>query len=128
MYKCPIVTLTDFSRFFLMKFSVRPVQVLRKTFLIALRRLDVVGLKLRHGGTVPVMVWFSGTELYLKPFLIFVSQGGLPAFLFACSCFLLLFVVHFFNYISCLSSVMVCPSSYKTPNDISGAVFVFGEI
>ena len=30
--------------------------------------------------------------------------------------------------IACLSSVMVHPSSHKTPNDINGAVYIFGKM
>ena len=31
-------------------------------------------------------------------------------------------------YIACLYSVMVHPSSHKTPNDINGADWIFGEM
>ena len=38
-----------------------------------------------------------------------------------------IFIVHFGTKISSLSSVMVHPSSHKTPNDISGDVLIFGK-
>ena len=46
MCRCPIVVFLDLSRCFLMSFSVRPGHVFRKPFLIALRRLAVVGLNI----------------------------------------------------------------------------------
>ena len=73
-----------------------------------------------------VLFWLSGIECYLPPFLIVVSAGELYTFQITRSWCLLLFVVHlFWTEVSCLSSVMVHPSSYKTPNDISWAVLIF---
>ena len=43
MCMCPIVVFLGFPRWFVMSFSIRPGQVFRKHFLIALRRIDVVG-------------------------------------------------------------------------------------
>ena len=46
MRRCPIVVFLYFSGCFLISFSVRHGQVFRKPFLITLRRLYVVGLKI----------------------------------------------------------------------------------
>ena len=45
LFRCPIVVFIDFSRCFLISFSVRPGQVFRKPCLIALSILSVVVLK-----------------------------------------------------------------------------------
>ena len=46
MVRCPIVVFFDFSRCFLMSFSVSPGQVFRKPCLVSLSRFAVVVLKI----------------------------------------------------------------------------------
>ena len=58
--RCPIAPLLNFCGCFLMIPSMRPVQVLRKPCLIALRRLDVVGMKSaawRYCASSGLVVW-----------------------------------------------------------------------
>ena len=93
-----------------MSFSVRPGQVFRKPCFIALRRLDVVGLK-----TAACKYWASSSfevcvRMLFTTFIDFCGPRGtshIPVF------FILVPK-------SCLSSVMVHPSSHRTPNDING--------
>ena len=77
---------------------------------------------------MPVLVWLSGPEYYLPQFLIVVFPGELPKLLFVCYWYPLIFVVKFWTVISCWYSVMVHPSSHKTPNNIRGAVIIFGKM
>ena len=44
---------------------------------------------------MPIIVWLSGPEYYFPQFLIVVLLGELPTFLFVCSWFLFIFVVHY---------------------------------
>ena len=128
MCRCPIVVFLDLSRFFLMSFSVIPGQVFRKTCLIALRRLAVVGMQsaackycARYGFEVCARVLFT-TFSYCC-----VSRGTshIPVFLFLVP--LIIYDLFFWMDSSCLYSVMVHPSSHKTPNNINGAVCIFGK-
>ena len=83
---------------------MRPGQVFSKTCLIALRILDVVELKILHVGTGIVLVYFSVPEFCLPQFLIVVLPGTLPILQFACSWWILLFLVSYsvLTYIACL--------------------------
>ena len=74
------------------------------------------------------LVWFYVSECYFPQVLIVVSKGELNTFLFACYWCLSLFVVHFLTDISCLSSMMMHPSSHQNPNDTIRTVFIFGEM
>ena len=129
MCRCPIVVFLDFSRCFLMIFSVRPGQVLSKHFLIYLRRLAVVGLKI-----AACKYWYSSsfeffTSIFSMKFYDCCGPRGtshIPVFLFLV---LLIISSPFFSMdIFCLSSVMVHLSSHNTPNDINGAVCIFGKM
>ena len=112
-----------------MSFYVSPGQVFSKHCLVALRRLASAWLKrdaCRYCASPGLFVWarmFFTTVSYCC-----VSRGTshIPVCLFLgtfiISCTL------FWNNISCLSSVMVHPSSHKTPTYISGAVYIFGKI
>ena len=129
MCKCTIVVFLDFSRCFLVIFYVRPSQVLSKPYLIALRRLAVVGLKQNFGGTVLVLVLAVWARmLFSIASDCCVSRG---TFHITPCLFMVPFIIYcpfFWTDISFFYSVMVHPSSHKTPDDISGAVFIFGEI
>ena len=129
MFRFLIVVFLYFSRCFLVSFSVRPGQVFRKPCLIDLRRIYVVGLKSaawRYCNRSGLVLW--SRILFYVASDYFVSWGTpqIPVFLFLVP---LSFSCPFFwTYISCSSSVVVHPSSHKTPNDISGYVFIFGSI
>ena len=80
-------------------------------------------------GTVLVLVYLFGIESYSSQILIVVFPWGtsqIPDFLFLVP--LIISCPFFWTDISCLSVVMVHISSHKTPNVISGDVFIFGEI
>ena len=77
MCRCPIVVFIDFCRCFLVNPSVRPVHVLRKPRVIALRRLVVVGLN-SAAWKYMLHLWFGflgQNIIYHKFFLI---QGNFP--------------------------------------------------
>ena len=98
-----------------MSFYVRPSHVFRKPFLIALRRLDIFGLK-----RAACKYWdSSGFEvcaimLFTTFFDCCVPRGApqIPVFLFLVP--LIISSPLLWIEISCLSSVMVHPSSHKT--------------
>ena len=129
VFRFLIVVFLYFSRCFLVSFSVRPGQVFRKPCLIDLRRIYVVGLKSaawRYCNRSGLVLW--SRILFYVASDYFVSWGTpqISVFLFLVP---LSFSCPFFwTYISCSSSVVVHPSSHKTPNDISGYVFIFGSI
>ena len=129
MCRCPIVVFINFSRCLLMKFSVILVQVFWKPFLIALKRLDVVGMKNEaciycdsYSFVVWAMMLFSITSDCC------VSRGNhhikvclfLVTFIICCPLF--------WTYIYCLFSMVVNPSPHKTTINIGGDVFIFGKI
>ena len=127
MYKCPIVVFLDLSRCFLISFSVRPVQVFRKPCLISLRRLAVVGLK----SAACKYLASSGFEVCARMLFTTFSDCCGPRGTSHISVFLFLipFILpspFLWMDIACLSSVMVHPSSHKTPNDINGDVCILG--
>ena len=120
--KCPIVVFLGLSRCLLISFSVRYGQIFRKPCLIALRRLAVVGLNI----SACTYLASSGFEVcYRILFTTFssccVSRGTshIPVFFFLVP--LIISSPFLWMEISCLSSVLVHPSSHKTPNDINGA-------
>ena len=129
MCRCPIVVLIDFSRCFLMSFSVRPVQVFRKPCLNALKRLAVAGMK----SAACKYQASSGFKVYAKMIFTIFSYccfprgtSHIPVLLF-----LVLFIINFplfWMEISFLSIVMVHPSSHRAPNDNNGAVWIFGKM
>ena len=127
MWRYTIVVLIEFYRCFFMSFYVRPVQVLRKPCFIALRRLDFVGLKSsawRYCASSNFVVW----DRMLFATMSYCCFSGGPSQIPVCL-FLVPFMIRFPFLgagISCLSSVMVHPSSHKTPNEISGFIFIFG--
>ena len=67
-----------------MSFSVRPGHVFGRPFLVALKRLTVVGLKFLRVSTGIVMVLKFVPECCVQHFLIFVSPGAFPTFLYSC--------------------------------------------
>ena len=127
MCRCPIVVFLYFSRSFLMSFSVRTGQVFRKYFLVDLRILAVVGLK-----SAAIKYWDRfGFEVCARMFFTTFSDccgprgtSHTPVLLFMVP--LIIYSPFFWIEISILSSVMVHLSSHKTPNDINGAVCIFG--
>ena len=60
MCRCTFVLFIEISICFLINPSVSPGHVLRKPSFISLRRLVVVGRILRHGNTMPILVWLYG--------------------------------------------------------------------
>ena len=56
-----------------------------------------------------------------------VSRGTYHITVFLFLVPLIIYCTLFWTDIYCLSSVMVHPSSHKTPNDINGAVFIYGK-
>ena len=114
MCRCPIFLLLDFLRCFLISFLVRPGHIFRKPCLIALRRLDVSGMK----GAACRYYDNSGIELCNRMlFTTFsyccVSRGSsqIPVFFFLVP--LIIYFPFFWIGISCLSIVMVNPLSHK---------------
>ena len=129
MCRCPIVVFLDLLRCFFMVFYVRPVHVFRKPCLINLRRLAIVGLK-----SDACKYWdSSGFEVYARMLCTTFSEFYVPRSTSHIP--VLLFMVPFiisspllWIEISCLYSVMLHPSSNKTPNDINGDVWIFGKM
>ena len=128
MHRCPIVAL-DFLRYFLMSFSVMPKQVFRKPFLTALRKLVVVGPK-----SVGSKYWdSSGLEvcariLFTTFYNCCVPRGTYHIIVLFFLVTLIIYLPFLWIDSSCLSSIMLHPSSHKTPNDINGAAYIFGKM
>ena len=84
MCRCTIVVFLDLSRCFLISFSMITGQVFRKTCLIVLIRLAVVGPK----SAACKYLASSGFEVFPEccspHFLIVVAPGDLPTFLYSC--------------------------------------------
>ena len=113
---------------FLGDFSVRPGHVFIKPCLITLRIVAVVGLK-----SSACEYWASyGFEVSSRILFTTFSDCCGPRGTYHIPVFLCLFTLiissPFFWMKICLSSVMVHPSSQKTPNDINGAVYIFGKM
>ena len=114
---------------FWLSFYVRPGHVFRKPYLIYLRRLDVFGLN-----SAACKYWASSCfEFFSRMLFTTFSYCCVPRGISHIPVFLFLFPLNisfpfFWVSISCLSSLMVHPSSHKTPNDINGAVFIFGNM
>ena len=114
MCRCPIVVFLNFSRCFFMSYLVKPGHIFRKPCLIDLRRLDVVGLK-----SSACKYWYSsGFEVCVRMFCTTfydccVRRGTsyitVLLFLFP----LIISSPLLWMEISCMSSVMVHPSSHK---------------
>ena len=129
MCRCPIVVFLDLSGCFLMNFSARLGQVFSKPCLIVLRLLAVVGMK-----SAACKYWASsGLGVCARMLFTTVSYccvtrstSHIPVFLFLVP--LIIYFPFFWTDISCLSSVTVHPSSHRTPDDINGAVWIFGKM
>ena len=129
MCKCPIVVFLDFSRCFFISFYVRPGQVFRKTCLIDLMRLAVVGMK----SAACKYLDSSGFEVCARMLSTTFSYccgprdtSHSPVFLF-----LVPFIISsplFWIDIAYLYILMVHTSSHKTTNDINGSVCIFGKM
>ena len=113
--------------FFIITF-VRPGKVFRFPCLVALRRLDFVGIKIdawRYCASSGLVVW---SRMLIVTDSVFFYRGNyhIPVCLFLVP---LIFSCPFFwTDISWLSSVMVHTSSHNTPNYINGAVAILGEM
>ena len=129
MCSCPNVVFLDFSRCFLVDFLVRTGHIFRNPCLVSLVRLSVVELK-----SAAFKYWDSSVfEVCARIlFIIFYDCCGprgtshIPVFWFRVP-----FIISspfFWMDISCLSSVMVHPSSHITPNYINGAVCILRKI
>ena len=106
-----------------------PDQVFRKPCFIALRRIAVLGLKsstLRYCASYGLDVWDIMLLFTASDCCVSRGTSHIKVLLFLVplifSCTLL------WTEISCLSSVMVHPSSQNNLNDISGDVFIFGKM
>ena len=129
MFRCLIVVFLDFSRCFLIRISVRPGQVFRKPFLIALNRIAAVGLKSAAYKYLASSVFEVCARIGFTTFSDCCDPRGtskIPALLFLAP--LIISSLLFWMEIVCLSRVMVNPSLHKTPNDINRAVYIFGKI
>ena len=126
MCRCPIVVFIYSSRCFLMIFYVRPGQVFRKHFLIALRRLAVVGMKSaarRYCTSYDLVVW--DRMLFATTSDCFVSRrtSHIPFCLF-----LVTFIIScpfLWNEISFLSRVCWCIHNKIRPPMILVGLFSF---
>ena len=110
-----------------MSFSLRHGQIFRKPCLVALMRLSVFGPK------SAARVYYACSSLVVRDRMSFATisdycvsreTSHIPVHLF-----LLPFIIFYRIFgtdVSCLSSVMLHPSSHKTLNDISGVVFLLG--
>ena len=110
MCMCTIVVFLDFSRFFLMNFSVRPGHILRKPCLIALKRLAVVGLNsaaCKYGASSGLDVCSSMLFNIVSDCCVPRNSLHIPVFLFLVP--LIISVKLLWTGISCLSIVMVHP-------------------
>ena len=127
VYRRPIVVLIYFLICLLMGFSVRPGQVFRKTCLISLRRLSDVGAE-KFRMEILLQFWFSclGQNVICHNFWLLYIHGNFPHYSLLVSGYFYYFLSIFWTDISCFYSVMVHPSSHKTPNDINGSVLIFG--
>ena len=103
--------------------------VFRKKCFIDSRRLADVGLK----STVCRYCASSGLDvcdimLFVKAYDCCVYRGTYHITVFLFLVPLIISCVLFWTEISCLSSVMVHPSSHRTPNYIIGSIFIFGKM
>ena len=110
------------------EFLFGPGHVFRKPCLIASRRLAVFGLNsdackyyASSGLDICAIILFITVSDYFVP----RGTSRIPVFLFLVP--LIIYFPFFWTDISCLSIVMVHISLHKTPNDINGAVFIFGK-
>ena len=101
---------------------------LQENLFIDLRRLYVVGLK------SAACSYCDSSSSYVCARMLFVTVSDccvsrvtyhITFFLFLVP--LIIYCRFFCTDISCLSSVMVHPSSHTTHNDISGNVFIYGK-
>ena len=107
---------------------MRPGQVFSKPCVIALRRLSVVGLKIDACKYLASSDFEVCARMLLTTFSDCCGHRGtyqIPVFLFMVP--LIVSSPLFWMEIACLSSVMVHPSSHKTPNDINGSVCILGK-
>ena len=127
MFRYHIVVFIYFSRCFLMRFYVGPVQVFRKPCLISLRGFSVVEIN------SVAWRWCVGYGLVIWDRMLFVTISYCCVSKGIYHIPVLLFLVPFIiccqksTDISYLSSVMVHSSSYNNPNYISGYDFIFGK-
>ena len=110
-------------------FSVRPGHFFRKLCLVDLKRLPVVGIK------SATCKYCAGSGFDLCARILFVtasyfcvSRGTSHITVFLFLVLLIIYCPFLWNGVSCLSSVMIHPSSHKTSNDINGDVIIFGKI
>ena len=129
MCSCPIVVFLDFFKMLLDNLFCEACPSLQELCLIALSRLAVVELKSaawRNCDSYGLVVW--DRKSFVAASECCVSRGTSPI---SFCLFLVPFIIPYtfiWTDISCLSSVMVHQSSYNNPNDISGAIFIYGEI
>ena len=112
-----------------MSFSVRPGHVFRIPCLIALRILAVVGLKIsacKYWASSGFEVCARIFSTKFSDFCVPRGNSHIPVLLFLVP--LIISFPLFCIDISCLSSVMIHTSSNKIPNDINGAVCVYGKM
>ena len=104
-----------------------PDQLLRKPCFTAFRRIDVVRLKsaaFRYCDSYGLYVWARMLFVTASDCCVSRVTYHIPVFLVLVP--LIVSCPFSWTYISCLSIFMVHPSSHKTPNDVSGDVFICG--
>ena len=108
---------------------MRPSQVLNKPCLVALRRIIVVGIKSvtsRYCANYGVVVWARIVFSKISDFCVSRGTFHIPVCLLLVP--FIIFCPVFWTDVYFLSSGMVHPSPNNTPNDVSGDVFIFGEM
>ena len=118
MWRCPIVVFINFTIWFLMSFYVRPGQVSRKSCLVALSRIDAVGLKSatrRYCASYGLVVW---------SIMLFTTTSDCCVSRVTSQITVLLFLVNFiiccslfWTDISCLYNLVIQTLSNRTPKN-----------
>ena len=129
VFRCLIFIFIDFSRCFLISFSVRLNQVFRKPCLIELGILAVVELK------SSACKYWTSYVFEVCAIILFTAfsdsrgpRGTSNIFVFLFLVPLIIYSPLFWMGITCLFISMVHPYLHKTPNDINGAVCIFGKM
>ena len=126
MCRCTIVLFVDFSICFFINPSVRSVHVLRKPFLISLIRIVDFGINSvawKYCANSGLVIWDRILFTAGFDYCVIRVNSHIPVCLFLVPfniCYLLFWAV-----IYCWYSGVVPPSSYRTPNCMSGNLNFF---
>ena len=129
MFRCPIVVLINLYRCLLINPYAMPGHVLTNTCLISLMRLVTDELKIaawKYFANSGLIVWDRILFTVVFDCCVISGTSQFPVCLFIVT--LNIFCPIFCNIIFCWPSVMVHPSSHRTPYDISGEVLIVGKI